>query len=143
MIGGWHGPPGSIWKEAGTTCSIAVSNGILSSKARNVTGISLSCYRNCRYVWGVQIHGYVLMANHYHLQIETLQGNLSQSDPVAQCLLRVSSTYVISQLAKGWNQLHSQNREASSQTHHEDQFPRSANKRRLMIWKYVRVVADN
>jgi putative transposase len=27
--------------------------------------------------FGVRIHGYVLMANHYHLQIETAQANLS------------------------------------------------------------------
>jgi len=29
--------------------------------------------------FGVQIHGYVLMANHYHLQIETPQANLSRA----------------------------------------------------------------
>jgi REP element-mobilizing transposase RayT len=29
--------------------------------------------------FGVQLHGYVLMGNHYHLQLETPEANLSQA----------------------------------------------------------------
>jgi REP element-mobilizing transposase RayT len=33
--------------------------------------------------FGLKIHGYVLMGNHYHLQIETPKANLSQAIPRA------------------------------------------------------------
>jgi Transposase IS200 like len=87
-MGGWHGQPGSIWKEAGTTYLIAVLNGALSSKARNVTAISLSCSELPKR-FGARIHGYVLMANHYHLQVETPEANLSRA------IQRVNMSYSI------------------------------------------------
>src|SRR3990172_9313599 len=29
--------------------------------------------------WGLVVHGYCLMSNHYHLEVETLEGNISRS----------------------------------------------------------------
>lgn len=29
--------------------------------------------------WGLDVHGYCLMSNHYHLEVETLEGNISRS----------------------------------------------------------------
>src|SRR5882757_9538164 len=48
-------------------------------KSSNVTAISLKLLSGLPKRFGVRIHGYVLMANHYHLQIETPQANLSRA----------------------------------------------------------------
>jgi putative transposase len=37
--------------------------------------------------FGLKIHGYVLMGNHYHLQLQTPKANLSQANPMAEPVL--------------------------------------------------------
>ena len=78
-MGGWHGQPGWIWKEAGTIFSIAGLNGVRSSKARKCYSHFVELLSQLPKRLGLRIHGYALMANHYHLQIETPQANLSRA----------------------------------------------------------------
>src|SRR5215510_9639434 len=77
----WHDRYASTGSMDGTTSALEATSAKPFTGTSGTDSISWNCSARWSSCYGVQVHAYVLMNNHYHLLLQTPEANLSRDKP--------------------------------------------------------------